>query len=510
MAESEGGREVVAEHDQRRGGTERPTIGEGVEVVVVSNRQPYRHSWGDNGIEVDRPTGGLTAGLDTVVRRIEGSWIAWGDGDADAEAVDEHDRVSVPPDAEDGYPLRRVWLTEDQVDGYYYGFSNRVLWPICHGALTRVHSESEYWEAYEAVNERFADAVGERVGRGDVVWLQDYHFGLLPQMLRSRVPEDVLVTHFWHIPWPGWDTFRACPHGSEVLRGLLGNDLFVVHTERYRQNFLDCVEAAIPDAVVDRAAGRVFHEDGVTTVEAYPLGVDTERILELATDGDADERWRRIRSRYGIGEGVRVGVGVDRLDYTKGIPQRIDAVERLLERHPECRGTFTLVQIGSESRSRIPAYRELQTAVVEGVNRVNARFRTDDWRPIVYTTDRLSDRELYTLYRNADVGVVSPIRDGMNLVAQEYVAAQADGNGVLVLSRQAGAHDLIGEDAVSITPQDTDEFAGALHAALTMPEERRRERMGALVETCRSFDTEVWIEDVLGSVARLREEGHGG
>ena len=479
------------------------------DVVVVSNRQPYRHQWSDDEITVDRPTGGLTAALDDVVQRIDGSWVAWGDGEADSEVVDDDDTVEVPPDASDDeqYPLERIWLTEEQVDGYYYGFSNQVLWPICHGALTRVKSEGRYWDAYREVNERFADAIADRVTGGDVVWLQDYHFALVPQLLQSRVPDDVVVTHFWHIPWPGWDTFRACPNAEDILRGLLGNDLLGFHTERYRQNFFDCVELGLPDAVVDRATGEIHYGDRVTTVKAFPLGVDTREIHGTATGDDSEERWERFKSRYDIGDGVRVGIGVDRLDYTKGIPQRLDAIERLFESYPEWRERFTFVQIGSESRSRIPAYREIQTDVVDIVNRINTRFRTDDWQPIVYTTDRLSNEDLYSVYRNADVAVVSPIRDGMNLVAQEFVAAQAEGDGVLVLSDQTGAHDLLGESAVSITPQDTDGFAESIDRALTMPERERRERMSALTRHCMETDVSNWIDDVLGSVADLRERG---
>ena len=479
------------------------------DVVVVSNRQPYRHQWSDDEITVDRPTGGLTAGLDDVVKRIDGSWVAWGDGEADSEVVDENDTVEVPPDAsdDDRYPLERIWLTEEQVDGYYYGFSNQVLWPVCHGALTRVKSEGRYWDAYQEVNEKFADAIADRVSSGDVVWLQDYHFALVPQFLQARIPDDVVVTHFWHIPWPGWDTFRACPHAEEILRGLLGNDLLGFHVERYRQNFLDCVELGLSDAVVDRAAGEVHYGDSVTTVKAFPLGVDTEKIGRIATDDDSDERWERFKSRYDIGDDVRVGVGVDRLDYTKGIPQRLDALEQLFENHPEWREEFTFVQISSESRSRIPAYREIQTEVVDIVNRINTRFRTDDWQPIVYTTDRLSNEDLYTLYRNADVAIVSPIRDGMNLVAQEFVAAQAEGDGVLMLSDQTGAHDLFGDSVVSITPQDTESFAENIDRALTMPVSERRARMRALARYCRETDVSNWIDDILGSVAELRERG---
>ncbi|MFC6941082.1 trehalose-6-phosphate synthase [Salinirubellus sp. GCM10025818] len=495
------------EHD-----SEALPIDDDSDVIVVSNRQPYRHQWSDDEITVDRPTGGLTAALDDVVQRIDGSWVAWGDGEADSEMVDDDDTVEVPPDAsdDDRYPLERIWLTEEQVDDYYYGFSNQVLWPVCHGALTRVKSEGRYWDAYQEVNGRFADTIADRATSGDVVWLQDYHFALVPWLLQSRIPDDVVVTHFWHIPWPGWDTFRACPHAEDVLRGLLGNDLLGFHTERYRQNFLDCVELGLPEAAVDRATGEVHYADGVTRVEAFPLGVDTDEIRRSATDEGADERWARLRSRYDIGQDVRVGVGVDRLDYTKGIPQRLDAIEQLFEDYPEWRGEFTFVQVGSRSRSRIPAYREIQDDVVDTVNRINTRFRTDDWQPIVYTTDRLSNEALYSLYRNVDLAVVSPIRDGMNLVAQEFVAAQTEGEGVLVLSDQTGAHDLLGEAAVSITPQDTDGFAESIDRALTMPTKERRERMGALAYECRRTDVSNWIDDVLGSAADVRERGSGG
>jgi trehalose 6-phosphate synthase len=510
MAKSLGDADPVATHGRRDERTAEPVgIGGSGDIVVVSNRQPYRHEWSGGEITVDRPTGGLTAGLADVVQRIDGSWVAWGDGDADSEVVDDGDTVRVPPGTEeaDRFPLRRVWLTEDQVDGYYYGFSNQVLWPVCHSALTRVASEGRHWEAYEEVNERFADTIAGRVSGGDVVWLQDYHFGRVPARLQSQVPDDVVVAHFWHVPWPSWDTFRACPHAEALLRGMLGNDLLGVHVERYRQNFLDCVELGLPEAAVDRAAGEVHYRGGVTAVRAFPLGVDTGRIHRLATEEGADDRWERFRSRYDLGDDVRVGVGVDRLDYTKGVPERLDALERLLETHPEWHEEFTLVQVGSESRSRIPAYREVQTEVVETVNRVNTRFRTEDWKPVVYTTDRLSDEELYTLYRNADVAVVSPIRDGMNLVAQEYVAAQSGTDGVLALSDQTGAHDLLGESAVSVTPQDTTTFAESLHEALTMPAGERRKRMRVLARKCRDNDVSNWIGDVLGEVARIRDGG---
>ncbi|WP_380677759.1 alpha,alpha-trehalose-phosphate synthase (UDP-forming) [Salinigranum sp. GCM10025319] len=478
------------------------------EVVIVSNRQPYRHEWTDDGVTVDRPTGGLSEGLDSVARTIEGTWVAWGDGDADAHVVDEDDCVSVPPDASDDeqYDLRRVWLTDEQVEGYYYGFSNRVLWPVCHGMLSRIRGREGDWEAYNGVNERFADAVAARVSPGDVVWLQDYHFGRAPRLVRARVPDDVSVAQFWHVPWPAWDTFRACPHGEEILRGLLGNDLFGVHVPRYRENFLGCVDAALSEARIDWGRGRVFHRDGVTTVEAFPLGVDTSTIGRLAADDGAERRYAEFAADHGIDGDATVAVGVDRLDYTKGIPSRLDALERLLRERPEWRGDLTLVQVGTESRSRIPAYQQLQERVTERVERLNDEFGTPDWRPVVYTTERVSNATLYSLYRHADVGVVSPIRDGMNLVAQEFVAAQVDDPGVLVLSDQAGAHDLLGESAVTVTPQDTSGFASDLQRALTMSADERRRRLRSLGRETRAHDTAHWIDDVLDSVKRLRAE----
>jgi len=478
-------------------------------VIVVSNRQPYRHERDGDGVSVNRPTGGLNMGLDAAVRRIDGSWIAWGDGDADREVVDDGDTVTVPPGAEeDQYTLRRIWLDDDEVENYYYGYSNRVLWPICHGAMTNVRSEDHYWDTYADVNETFAEAVAGQVSPGDVVWIQDYHFGLMPEMVRSRVPDSVTIAHFWHVPWPGWDTFRSCPHAEEILRGLLGNDLFGVHVPRYRQNFLDCVDAAIPEATIDWDAGRVYHEGGVTTVEAFPLGVDVETIERAASSDAATDRWEGFLADHGIDDDVTVALGVDRLDYTKGIPARFDALERFFESHPEARGALTFVQIGTKSRSQLQEYRDVQRETAAAVERINERFGTDDWQPVVYTTERLSNETLYALYRHADVCVVSPLRDGMNLVAQEFVAAQdpdAD-PGVLVLSDLAGAHDVLGSDTVTISPHDTDQFASELETALTMPLRDRRRHMRALSEAVREFDVTNWTDDVIGRIGEIQRE----
>ncbi|MFC7142127.1 trehalose-6-phosphate synthase [Halosimplex aquaticum] len=483
----------------------------GDDLVVASNRQPYRHDYGDDGdVTVDRPAGGLTAGLDAVMRRVSGTWIAWGDGDADATVVDEDDRVTVPPDGDDTYTLQRLWLDDAEVEGYYYGVSNRVLWPLCHAALGTVESCGDAWADYRRVNDQFAAELAAASEPGDLVWLHDYHLALAPQQVRERTdgasgdstPNRTLA-HTWHIPWPSWDSFRACPHREEILDGLLGNDVLLFHVPRYCENFLRCAERGLSGAEVDREAGTVTHRGRTTAVRAAPMGVPADRIREQAGSMEATGFCAAFRKNRGIDRDTRLAVGVDRLDYTKGIVERLEAFERLFAERPRWLGEVTFVQVGTESRSSIDAYRRYQERVEAAVERVNDRFATDDWQPVVYTTDMISNEGLAGLYREADLAVVSPIRDGMNLVAQEFVAAQDDDPGVLVLSDQAGAHDVLGEWTVSVRPHDTVWFADALDEALSMDERERRRRGNALADYVTDNDIESWVGTVLGTVAGL-------
>ncbi|QLH79842.1 trehalose-6-phosphate synthase [Halosimplex rubrum] len=501
-------------------------VGDG--LVVASNRQPYRHDYGDDGeVTVDRPTGGLTAGLDEVMRRVDGTWIAWGDGEADAAVVDGDDTVSVPPDdAEHSYALRRLWLDEDEVEGYYYEVANQVLWPLCHAALGTVESCGDAWVDYRRVNDQFADAMADAAADADgdpLVWLHDYHLALAPRQVRERTgaegsgesrhvggpSADPTLAHTWHIPWPGWDTFRACPNRAAILDGLLGNDLLVFHVPRYCEAFLRSADRGLDGTAVDFDAGTVDYRGRTTTVRAAPMGVPVDRIREQADSAEAAGFRAAFRKNRGIDRDTRLGVGVDRLDYTKGIVQRLDAIERLLAERPAYRGEFTFVQVGTESRSAIPAYADYQDRVEAAVERVNDRFATDDWRPVVYTTDYVSDEGLAGLYREADLGVVSPVRDGMNLVAQEFVAAGGDDPGVLVLSDQAGVHDVLGEHAVSVRPHDTEGFAAALDDALSMSERERRRRANALADGVEDDDLDSWLADVLGAVASVASPDGG-
>ncbi|WP_254862648.1 alpha,alpha-trehalose-phosphate synthase (UDP-forming) [Halovivax gelatinilyticus] len=477
-------------------------------LVLVSNRQPYRHRWGDGDVVVDQPTGGLTAALDPVLQRVGGTWIAWGDGDADRTVVDDRNCVRVPPD-DPSYTLRRVWLDEDTVDAYYEGFSNRVLWPLCHEFPEKVVSRVGDFEGYEAVNERFADCAAEHVDGETLIWLQDYHLALTPAGIDDRTPESTTIGQFWHIPWPTPDTFGVCPRSTELVDGLLGVDLLSFHVDRYVENFLDSVERFRPDATVEKEAGRITHERGETYVTATPLGIDADRharesyaIAEGrhgrsgsdAFDELGDERPAASATDcLDIPDCDVLCLGVDRLDYSKGIPARIEAVERLLERHPEWRESLVFVQTATPSRTTIPAYAEHGERVRQAVDRVNDRFRTDDWEPIVYTESYLARPVLVDLYRRADLMLVTPHLDGMNLVSKEFVASSIDNTGALCLSEHAGASSQLGDLAYTVDPSDPDGISDTIHEALTACQAEQSSRMRRLRQRVHERDIDWWM-----------------
>ena len=515
-------------------------------LIVVSNRQPYRHEYDedsvigdksttdgdtirndrstidggsagrddstldggspnpdDRSVSVDEPAGGLTAGLDPVMQQANGTWIAWGDGEADSVAVDETDCVRVPPESP-SYTLRRVWLSDDAVEGYYRGFSNQVLWPLCHELADLVSHRSIDLEWYRFVNRKFATTAASHADADSIVWIQDYHFGFAPRMIREIVPSSTTIGQFWHVPWPAAGTFERCPAGAELLDGLLGNDLLAFHLDSYVENFLDCVDRYVPLADVDRSTRSVEYRDRITRVRADPMGIDAAEYDRLARSIDAD-RWDAFRSRHDIPEGCTIGLGVDRLDYTKGIPQRLDALERFFERNPSRHGEFTFVQKATPSRTEVPAYRRLGERVRNQVESINDRFATEDWTPIVYTEAYLPREDLCALYRRADVMVVSSVKDGMNLVAQEYVASHVD-DGALVLSEGAGVHDRLGSAAFTIDPSDSEGFAETIARVLRTPETARRQRMDALRETVFDADIRSWMTTQLKRLESIHLE----
>ncbi|WP_227773975.1 alpha,alpha-trehalose-phosphate synthase (UDP-forming) [Haladaptatus pallidirubidus] len=474
------------------------------ELVLVSNREPYTHERDDGEIQVVRPAGGLTSALDPMMASIGGTWVAWGSGDGDGDVTDEDDCVRVPPESP-SYDLKRVFLSDEQVTNYYYGYSNKVLWPLCHSDTSKMTPNATYWRHYQDTNWQFADAILEQVDpEKAVIWFQDYHFALAPRYVREQAP-DTFCMQFWHIPWPSWEVLHTCPQYRELLDGLLANDLLGFHTERYCENFLECVSHAL-DADIDRERGHIHYDGRTIRVAAFPLGIDAEERRTLAASDEADEEWASLREQYHLPDDGLLAVGVDRLDYTKGIEQRLDALEHLWEWYPEYREKLTFVQKASESRGEIEEYQQLQQNVEAEIARINDRFGTDDWTPIVYIDDHLSLAALAALYREGDICLVSSLRDGMNLVAKEFVASQVDDPGVLVLSELVGAHEELGDIALTVHPNDTEAFAATIEKAGEMQPTERSNRMSRLQEQVEANDIGQWKRNVLGEASVLLEQ----
>ncbi len=418
------------------------------------------------------------------------------------ETVDDAGRLRVPPDHAQ-YTLRRVWLTPEEQQGFYFGFANEGLWPLCHIAHTRPVFRVDDWEAYRMVNGKFADAVLEEIAQEEspVVLVQDYHFALLPRMIKERRP-DARVAIFWHIPWPNSEAFGICPWQRELLDGLLGADLIGFHIQGHCNNFLDTVDRAL-ESRIDRERFGVLREGHMTLVQPFPISVSVDRADAEALPEDLPHLERAsLLDNLGV-QATFMGVGVDRIDYTKGIPERFRGIETFFEKCPAYRGEFTFVQIGSPSRTQIPRYHDVMQEVVEEADRINRRFQTANWRPIVLLARQHSHSEILPYYRTADLCLVTSLHDGMNLVAKEFVAARADEQGVLILSRFAGAsHELA--DALIVNPYDTEELAHAIHRALEMAPEERRIRMQRMRATIRERNIYRWAGSLIGELCAIR------
>lgn len=467
-------------------------------LIVLSNREPYEHVRSATGIDVRSPAGGLVSALDPILRRISGTWVAWGSGTGDRATADREGRVMVPP-GDPRYTLRRVWLTESDVKGYYLGFANSALWPLCHLFIPHLDIRRMHWERYRAVNGVFSDAVIEEASRFDeppMIWVQDYHFALAPAMIRTRVP-GALIHQFWHIPFPPADVFRIMPLGvhDALLRGLLGNDLLEFQTSGYARNFLECVERALPEATVDYSEGAVELDDRRVRVAAFPISIDVREWERLAALPRTIDVANGLRERYAQ-QGRQLVVSVDRMDYTKGLPRRLRALEAIWRAHPERRGTFTMLFVAPPSRSDLAPYAQLERDVLRRVAALNARFGTDDWTPVVLIHGNVDADLLAAVYRAADACIVSSLQDGMNLVAKEFIACQQDRAGVLVLSRFTGAADEL-EGALLVNPFFIDSFADAIVTALDMPAVERTSRMRALRTQLRAATIDDWLRSVM-------------
>jgi trehalose 6-phosphate synthase len=500
MAEREADREGGAWTAQRLKHTLNRYL-QGERVVILSNREPYIHHRAEDGsVQVLHPASGLVTALEPVMRACSGVWIAHGSGSADREATDKHSHVRVPP-GEESYLIRRVWLSPEEEKGYYYGFSNEGIWPLCHIADARPVFRSEDWKQYQAVNRRFADAVCEEVDSEDpIILVQDYHFALAPRLIRRKLPRATIIM-FWHIPWPNSERLGICPWREELLQGMLGASILGFHTQFHCNNFVDSVDRYL-EARIDREQQAVVQRGRSTLVRPYPISLEWPVRWSSITP-PAPVCRRLIRAELGLAPDALLGVGVDRLDYTKGIEERLLAVERLLERSPSLRGRFTFVQLAAPSRTVIDRYRDYNESVERLADRINTRFSQDGYRPIILRRAHHEPPTVFRYYRAADLCYVSSLHDGMNLVAKEFIAARDDERGVLVLSQFTGAARELTE-ALIVNPYDLDAASDALAAALELSPAEQHDRMRSMRAFLSEFNVYRWAGRMLADAARLR------
>jgi trehalose 6-phosphate synthase len=445
--------------------------------VVVSNRQPFVHVLRQGKVNVLRGAGGVISALDPVMQACKGLWVAYGNGDADRRSSDKNGKLSVPPE-NPSYTLKRVWLTKAEKEGYYYGYANSALWPLCHMTFQRPVFRRDEWEHYVNVNRKFARAILDELnGRKAFIWIQDYHLCLLPKFLKEMAPNQLIVAHFWHVPWPSYEAFRICPQKIEILEGLLSNDLLGFHIRYHCANFLDAVDREL-ESKIDRERFSVVKGGHETLIRPYPISVDFDGINAAARSEQVGAASKRLVDEFGLA-GYRVLLGLDRLDYTKGIPERLLAIDRLLETHPELKGKIVFIQMGEISRLHIPAYKELNERLNILVEQINWKYSEGEWKPVILVRRHLDFKEILAFYRIGDVCVVSSLHDGMNLVAKEFVSSRYDEDGVLVLSQFAGASREL-KDAVLVNPFDRDQTSEGIFQALSLTPEERRKRMSRM------------------------------
>jgi trehalose 6-phosphate synthase len=444
------------------------------QLILVANREPYLHRFAGGRIECVPPASGMVSALEPIMRACGGVWVGQASGNADRRTADAQGHIRVPPD-DPRYTLRRLWLTKDQEEGYYNGMSNEGLWPLCHMVFTRPVFNPRHWPVYRDVNNMFAQAVlQEAHNEPAFVFIQDYHFGLLPRMLKENNPSNLILAHFWHIPWPNPEVFQTFPWKEELLEGLLGNDLLGFHLRYHCKNFLDTVDRTL-EAKIDYERFEITRGGKVTLVRPFPISIDFEEHEAIARSQAVEEEMNRWKTQLGLGSEA-IAIAIDRIDYTKGIAERFRALDRLLEKYPAYRERLAFVQIGVPSRTHVKQYQVLDDEVDSLVEEINWRWSTDAWRPIIYLKQQHSPVQMMALHRLANVCMVNSLDDGMNLVAKEFVSSRFDEDGVLILSRFTGAAREL-TDAILVNPFAVDEVTEAMHQALSMPEDDRKKRM---------------------------------
>jgi trehalose-6-phosphate synthase len=469
--------------------------------VAVSNREPYIHSRVGDHITCQIPASGLTIALDPIMQACGGTWIAYGSGNADREVVDQSNKVGVPPD-NPRYSLKRVWLTEEEERGYYYGFSNEALWPLCHIVYNRPIFRESDWNVYKKVNQIFADNVLEEVGdRKAFVFIQDYQLSLVAKYIKAGNPGGNIITaQFWHIPWPNPEAFRICPWQKEILEGLLSNDLLGFHIRYNCNNFMDTVDRSL-ESRIDRDRYEVHYNGHATAVRPFPISVDFERFSSWAQNEDIEKEINKIKFSLGLQDEF-IGLGLERFDYTKGIPDRFKAIDRFFEKYPQYLKMMVFIQAGVTSRIQIEAYKTLNLNVESLVQQINWKYRSENWKPIILLHENLPQFSLLALRKMADFCIVSSLHDGMNLVAKEYVASRFDEDGVLILSPFTGsARELT--DAILVNPYATDHFADAINTGIEMPQEEKQRRMRRMRNIVRENNIYKWAGDIISDLVKF-------
>jgi alpha,alpha-trehalose-phosphate synthase [UDP-forming] len=471
--------------------------------VVVSNREPYIHTRSGNAIKYIVPASGLTIALDPVMQACGGTWIAHGSGEADKDVVDKDNKVRVPPD-NPAYSLKRVWLSKEQEQGYYYGFANEALWPLCHIVYQRPVFREADWNTYKKVNEIFANSVIEEVGdKKALVFIQDYHLALLPKMIKAR-NANIITAQFWHIPWPNPEAFRICPWQEEILEGLLANDLLGFHIRYHCNNFMDTVGRAL-ESRIDIERLEISYNNHKTTVRPFPISVDFDEFSEGVQDEKVSTEIDKIKFSLGLRDEV-IGIGLERFDYTKGLPDRLKAIEWFFQKYPQYLTKVVFIQAGVLSRMQIEAYQALNREVDTLVEKINWKYRSEHWKPIVLLRENLPQLTLLALRRMSDFCIVSSLHDGMNLVAKEYVASRFNEDGVLILSPFAGASREL-TDAILVNPYATEHFAEAIKMAVEMPLDEQQKRMRKMRNTIKENNIYKWAGDIINDLLRFEFGG---
>ena len=448
-------------------------------LVLVSNGEPYKHTFENQKIKQQKLAGGLTTGLDPMMQEDDGLWIAWGRGEADFEVVDQDNKVKVPD--EQGYTLKRIRLNEEEKNGFYYGFSNEVMWPISHTFISKANYKKEYWQSYKKVNNKFAVNIKEELKEDDLVWIHDYHLALVPEMLAES---DAKTALFWHIPWPAWEAFRTIPWRQEILEGMLASDFLAFHTDLFVYNFLSCAKKI--GAEVDFSAREVYYQGSKTRVESIPLGIDYQRFNKLSQDEDYLEKAVEVKESYNT---EKLMFAVDRLDYTKGIEERLEGVDRFFEKYPKYKGEVTFVQRVAPSRTGIEEYQDMKERIEKKVAEINGKYQKDQWQPVKYFYGSVPQEELLPYYKAADLALITASIDGMNLVAKEYLAVQD--SGVLLLSEFAGAAEYL-ESSVKVNPYDVEALADSIYQGLEMPEAEKKQRLQQAQSDLKEYDINWW------------------